>query len=285
MKPVAFSPPSSFRWRVLRLTCWKAPVTGKKMTYREHLPGRDLRKDVRCFWTSRHAGLGWTHQVVPDGCMDVVVDVGRARAWLVGAMSVAQPFTLEADAEFVGVRFHPGGAAPFLGRLAASDLIDQRVDLGELWNRDAVERLCSDVAGHGRETDWVAGLEDALSKRRRLSSAMARTVPPWFRKAAALLEGTAGHQRITPLGSRFGVSRQHLTRVFREQTGLGPKQFARIFQLRRSLAEARRRQAAGREILWCDLALEYGYCDQSHLIGACRELNGLSPVQYLSTLV
>jgi AraC-like DNA-binding protein len=68
-----------------------------------------------------------------------------------------------------------------------------------------------------------------------------------------------------------------LTRVFREEVGLTPKQHVRVQRFRSVL----RRIRTGQHTYWARLAAECGYYDQAHLINEFQALAGVNPGTYL----
>jgi transcriptional regulator GlxA family with amidase domain len=77
-----------------------------------------------------------------------------------------------------------------------------------------------------------------------------------------------------------GVSERQLERLFRERTGLGPKEMARVARLRSVLAHLASKGCAD----WADLANAFGYADQAHLIHEFQALTGKSPARYLGEM-
>jgi AraC-like DNA-binding protein len=75
------------------------------------------------------------------------------------------------------------------------------------------------------------------------------------------------------LADAAGVSRQHLTRVFRQVIGLSPKRYCRLARFQAGLIYA----GAGPGVKWAEVATELGYADQSHMITEFRELSSLTP--------
>ncbi|MGC4053070.1 MAG: helix-turn-helix domain-containing protein [Paludibaculum sp.] len=69
-----------------------------------------------------------------------------------------------------------------------------------------------------------------------------------------------------------------MRRVFLEQTGVSPKLFCRVVRFRSLI----NRLAQDEDANWADLALDYGYYDQSHLVNEFRELSGLTPTSYVA---
>ena len=118
---------------------------------REYPASAALAPWVVCYWTraafdrrgrlSPH-GEPLIQRVLPDGCADVIFDL-QAAAFAVGTMTTTLVLREHAAPELLGVRFRPGRAYPFF-RMPLAEMTDQRVDLLELWGRDAVaiaERL------------------------------------------------------------------------------------------------------------------------------------------------
>ena len=76
------------------------------------------------------------------------------------------------------------------------------------------------------------------------------------------------------------MSRQHLAQQFRQHVGISPKLFARICRFRAVHGALRHLPA---QADWTQLALQYGYFDQSHLIRDCQSMLGMSPEVLVST--
>ncbi|RKH89095.1 AraC family transcriptional regulator, partial [Corallococcus praedator] len=110
------------------------------MRYVEVLPCAALAPYVRCYWAMEASGpLPGPHRVMPDGCLDILVDLADGvRPKVVGAMRTAAVVPLTFPTSIVAVRFRPGGAQPFL-RLPLQELTDAQVALGDLWPRVARE--------------------------------------------------------------------------------------------------------------------------------------------------
>jgi AraC-like DNA-binding protein len=236
--------------------------------YCEHAFSRELAGHVRAVWSSHeHAG---THLVLPDGCIDLLYESTSGRLFVVGTMTRALHFAARRPDSFVGVRFAPGGAVPFLGDRA--DTLTDRMEDADLvlgsWATSLRERLAglTDARAIGAAMSAVLCTRRAAPVERRVAHAAAC----WRRDPSLPVEAVA---------SDLGVSRQHLRRLFVEHTGTSPKAFARMARLERAAA-----LLASAESL-AGIAAEAGYADQAHL---CRELKaivGLTPSAYRSGLV
>lgn len=79
--------------------------------------------------------------------------------------------------------------------------------------------------------------------------------------------------RVDSLARAAGVSRQHLSREFRERIGIGPKLYGRLARFQAVLAYSGSRA----RIDWASVALDMGFADQSHMIAEVRQFGGMTP--------
>lgn len=246
------------------------------MSYREHLPSRDLAPWIECFWTRDGAGpaAGASHRVLPDGCADVLFDLKAARApgaLVVGPMTTALLVPSREDERYLGVRFRPGGAGAFL-RVPLSTLVDRRLELRALW-RDAAE-VCDRMVEANEGGRALEALERELRARLVRGPALA----PRVAGLVELVGGATESVSVATLAERAGITRQHLTRLFQREVGYGPKKLSRILRLRRAV---RLLEDRGRDPLSI-VALDAGYYDQSHMNADFRELAGGPPLSLVA---
>ncbi|HKW11355.1 MAG TPA: helix-turn-helix domain-containing protein [Gemmatimonadaceae bacterium] len=245
--------------------------------YTEYAPPPSLREYVECFWT-RGAGSpnAAAEHIIPDGCVDLVLGYHRGSespnaSLAVGTMT--RPLVIGGDdrLSYVGVRFWPGRALPFLGVPAAA-LTDLRVQIADLW----ADRGLSLEHLDGHEPAAVRGAFEALLHHRlERARPLDRTVDAAVR--AILRAG--GNLSIASLAPALGVTRQHLARSFALHVGVAPKMFARVARVRHALAKAR----VAATVDWAALALDAGFYDQAHLSGEVRELTGRTPSEWLAS--
>jgi AraC-like DNA-binding protein len=84
--------------------------------------------------------------------------------------------------------------------------------------------------------------------------------------------------RVRALAARLAVSERHLCRDFTAMFGMGPKQFARIARIERTLSA----RAAG--ATWTDIAYATGFTDQAHMINDFTAIVGVSPAELVRQL-
>jgi AraC-like DNA-binding protein len=235
------------------------------MGYRELPPHPALRPYVDRFWVSEVGADAAPRLILPDGCIDVLVDLDRgAEPVAVGTMTRAVVFAPRAPVRTVAVRFRPGAAAAFLG-VAADELTDRvasGAELGLGWLRSGRPGGSAGLAGAAR------ALEQLVLDRARA----VRAPDPIVAHAVSALFG-ARPPSIEQLSRELGWSRQHLRRRFRQEVGIGPKQLARVARLQRTVDWLQRRPALG----LAESALALGFFDQAHMARDVGELAGVTP--------
>ena len=172
---------------------------------------------------------------------------------------------ITSQATFVGIRFRPGAAPGFLG-VAASELVDRSVRLGELWGRSADE-LAGQLAGQDPAA-VAARLELGLLRRQASARAPDRLVEQMVHELGRL------EPRAEPVGAlvaALGVSERTLRRRCTLALGYGPKTLDRILRFRRALRLLRRGYPLA------EVACRAGYADQAHLTNECRRLASATP--------
>lgn len=92
--------------------------------------------------------------------------------------------------------------------------------------------------------------------------------------------GGAGSVNIPALADRAGFSLRQFERRFLPQMGMPPKLFARIARFEAAL-ETKARFAAR---TWTEVAHDFGYFDQMHMVHDFEELTGETPTELLTQL-
>jgi AraC-like DNA-binding protein len=92
-------------------------------------------------------------------------------------------------------------------------------------------------------------------------------------RALELVRHTGGSVSVDCIAQWTGSSPRQLRRTVGRDAGISLKRYARITRLLRAVTAA---DAAMRPA-WARIAVECGFCDQSHLVRECRALVGLRP--------
>jgi AraC-like DNA-binding protein len=158
--------------------------------------------------------------------------------------------------------------ARLLFGLPMSELSGQTVSVRDLLparHRDLGQQLQD-------ATDWderfdlldgalADGMGEAFDRTRIVSWAVRR------------IEQTGGRLDMRALARELGYSRKHVITLFRDQVGIPPKLLARLVRFDRLVQHLRR----GGPGTWAELAVEFGYYDQAHLVRDVRQFTGVTP--------
>jgi hypothetical protein len=122
-------------------------MTESPISYREVEPPPPLAPFVRCIWRLKGVSDGAAEPIIPDGCAEIVVNVGdpfvrhtsanelhvQSQRLIAGQLSRA--ITLEATGriDVWGIRLHPWCASTFTD-VPAIELRDCDVALSECWS-------------------------------------------------------------------------------------------------------------------------------------------------------
>ena len=261
-----------------------------------YVPGPPLSEFVALFWYFRgdevpnaderseckpdRAQPSIKESVLPTGAVDLIIrlDSGRTSdSGMQGPRTRSVIITTTSRHELIGVHFKLGGAFPFL-QFPVGELQNAGISLSDLWGERDAQRLLSMLhevpTGKGKFQvleQWLLQLAgDRLQKHPAVTFAM-----------RAFCSGPAGP--AGPYGSageiahKTGYSQRHFIDLFRNEVGLRPKQFHRLYRFRKVI-EAVQRQTV---VDWADIGLSAGYFDQAHLIHDFRQFSDLTPEQYL----
>jgi AraC-like DNA-binding protein len=113
---------------------------------------------------------------------------------------------------------------------------------------------------------------------RQCASRFSHCTPDLYRfvqNAVGTLYATQGHVRIDDLAAQCGLSLRHFERQFKALTGISPKLLARIIRFEGVIHSLLQGTPLD------DLAHDFGYTDQSHLVHDFKAFAGCTPQQFL----
>jgi AraC family transcriptional regulator len=100
-----------------------------------------------------------------------------------------------------------------------------------------------------------------------------RLAPPWLVRARDLFHAHYKRQlSLAAIAREIGVHPVHLTRTFRRFYGCSIGEYLRDLRLQHAC-----RELAASDRPFAEIAMEAGFCDQSHLCRALRHRTGLTP--------
>jgi AraC-like DNA-binding protein len=178
-----------------------------------------------------------------------------------------------AHASMIVVRFHPGGAFPFL-KLPMSELTGHVVPMTTL-----LGDLIADAREWILEADSLKGkllrTEEFFRNRYRDSQNGTSVV----RESVRQLSRPGIRPKVRELASSLGLSQKHLISLFNDHVGLSPKQFSRISRFQQAIAM----MGLSGEVDLQNVIHECGYYDQAHFNHEFKEMTTMTPSVYLSS--
>lgn len=257
--------------------------------YREYAPCDALREYIRAFFTftsqssdhptqrlvTREVRFGpndpFCGPLLADADGSIVFNFGTGyrveglwepgpsgpRGHVIGPMLVGRTAWPGERFDTFGAYFRPAQAGRFV---PVGELTERIVALADIWGWRELENALGEARGDSERLEILeAGLVARLAEK-----STATNLPA----LAAFVHRQRGQVTVQHLADAAGVSRQHLTRLFRDRTGVTPKMYCRLSRFRASLAHAG--GGAG-------TAADLGYFDQSHMIAEFKEFSGLTP--------
>ncbi len=238
------------------------------------MPHAALAPYVQCYWSIAPSARPFTNRVLPDGCLDILiaVDAAGCAAKVVGTMQRAEVHAMSGLETFIGVRFKPGGAFPFL-RLPLDEVTNGELALANLWGKQDAY-LAQQVYEAGSISERITRLEATLLRR----YALLPPVDTLISNALHLLRTHKGGVSVQEMVARLALSERQLERRFRQQTGLSPKLFARVTRFRAAVMALQRAPLLPLD----DQAQEMGFYDQAHFIHDFKAFSGVTPTNYMA---
>ena len=255
----------------------KAEVEIAPITFKMARPVGSLSRFVEVFWYWSDHPRPFIHErILPMGTVELVIRLESPRtseSGIAGPRSMPLIIERHETNQLLGVHFKPGGAFPFLG-FPFGELHNAWITLADLWGEKQARRLLCLL--HDAPTidlkfqllerwlTWVA--EQPLQHHAAVQFALGE------------FDKEPGLQSSAIVADKVNLSQRRFIDLFRNEVGMTPKLFCRV-QRFRDIVEAIQPKET---VDWVDLALSFGYTDQSHFIHDFREFSGLRPSEYLA---
>jgi len=255
-----------------------------RFTYCEWQP-ENLRGLLDLVWWAEGCAAFPRKRIFPNGRLELLVNLGpplrlvegageeeMRRGWLCGVQSgpvVVEMTGARGYSNVLALRLRPAGVYALLAH-PIHELSGFNLDLVDVVGRAGAE-LHERCAGARSVAERFQIAADWLFARVQAAPPM----DPAIAWTAARIESSAGRSPIAALREQTGLSKTRLATAFREQVGVTPKHYARLFRFRRALGLLHDSPAPLAEV-----AFEAGYYDQPHMAGEFRALSGLSAGEY-----
>ena len=243
-------------------------------SYTEYAPCPALRPYIACFWAMEGSGKGGAVRVIPDTCMDIIIEINHSRQTVKTRLcglqdySVFKPHRVTGDeVTSFAVRFYFWAARLFLD-------LDFRDLYNQVWDLELVQPGYTagfDIFLYYR----LAGERIAWMERFLLEKLKPDQYNPNLYNAIDYILKTKGNAAVKELCGHTCVGQRQMERLFQRDIGISMKRTASLVRYQNVWREI----VGQKEFRIQDAVYRYGYSDQSHLLNEFRRFHGIWPDQ------
>lgn len=230
--------------------------------YSEISPSPELISHIAYYWEfSSELSTPSRYQVVPDACVDLILNLNSKGPILISLSPTSlESFPIQPGDRWFGIRFLPSGIRRFF-KMDLGEIKAQTSPFLEIFPKESKEleeklRISNSFFNRIKTCDLY--FSELLKKN------FFETDP---RIQTSLQQMYSDFQKpVEKLG--FQISSRHLRRLFSENIGLSPKEFAKVLRFQIALRN------------WKEnghLDIGEGFYDQSHFIKDWKKFTGLTP--------
>jgi AraC-like DNA-binding protein len=217
-----------------------------------------------------------TRRIFPDGASDIVIAPGEGAI----AQGPANTYRLiPAGKPILGFRIRTGAALAVLG-VPVAELRPSPLSIRMLFGRQGAG-IEEQLSTESRPGILAAKLQRSLAGRLTDDTNLDNVV-----LAAVERLRNSPNVPVRRLAGEADLCERQLRRRFKRSVGIGIKQYSRIARFQNLLDGVRlhRRRCGAVSPGWAELAAEYNYADQAHLIREVRAFAGVTPTELLQNL-
>jgi len=237
--------------------------------YREH-PVQELEDYCMCIWEMRSKEIldrTIYNYILPDACIDIVVDFPSRTICFAGFSKETVPFELNREIDYMGVRMKPGAFYLLFG-VSAENAMDSPIDFSEIEPLDCLGEIFT-------LTDTDERLN--ILKKYLLGKSKGETGLGFLRLTEQLYQNPV-EQSVVAIADTFHCSKRQLYRIFKTNYGISPKVMLNVLRLHLCLT-----LVLEQNLCFADVANICGFYDQAHFIKEVKRYTGFSPLKLLDT--
>lgn len=240
----------------------------ERVDYQEH-HFTELDKACFCLWTMRsRATLAGevTNYILPDACIDLVIDFTKQTINFAGFSKATEPFPLTGEIDYLGARLKPSVFYALFG-VAAQKVVDRELPFSAVEQNFNLADIFRYTNNHDRSTCLKSYL---------LAKLQTHPTFPYFQVIDELYQAPTP-QTVTTLAQSLNCSNgRSLYRLFMTQFGVSPKTLLNILRLHFALTLILEQQKS-----LVDIANLCGFYDQAHFNKELKKYTNITPSQVL----
>ena len=243
------------------------------MSYWEIAPPAALSDIVRYFWiieSNEDPQTTSAYRLFAESSPGLVFFYRHNCGIVSGLTETHREFNMNGSFGMVGAYLYPY-AIPLLFRETSEKLSNATLEISEFLGSEG-ERLKDRVMNSSSNNERVVVIGDYLLERMNKVSEMENCLHAGVREIVRC----NGDVSLDGLVADLGFSARHFDRKFITAVGIPPKIFSRLIRFQSTLQLSKKMRIRN----LTELAMNAGYCDQSHFIRDFKEFSGLTPSSY-----
>ncbi len=257
------------------------------MLFQEALPATTLQPYIRSYYfCDSDLNIPQSHIFPSDGGVEVIfilknhlkLGFDAANLKSITGVNLIGPYNrslyVRNDIEntILGIRFHPGRVRNFFP-VFSDEIIENIVNLSDLWGEKG--RNLEEMVHSARSFHEITGILDQFFLKHLLyerNNFISET-------AVRLIKNSRGQLFVKDIADNLNISKRQLERLFIPSIGISPKRLCRIERFTSLL----RYISIYPEFAWAEIAAEWEFTDQAHLIKEFNFFTGMSPERSIKT--
>jgi len=236
--------------------------------YQEINPSILTQNAIESIWIYKGPKDKIKFNVLPDACVDLIIDLNQNRGFVSGLMTQHQEQSLGANAHIIGIRLKAEHAA-FLTGLPLGETNNQKIDFSQLdpsWDSTWMQKLYDFDA----MSDKVYYLEKYIFKK---AESFKHNLDNRILTLTNNIRKSKGKMSIIELAKSNLISTRHLERKFKKEMGVTLKAFSNI--IRFTHAKSQISKSPHTSLL--EIAYNAGYYDHAHMNKEINRIAGKNP--------
>lgn len=235
--------------------------------YQEITLPKGTKNGIEAFWTFQ-GNNKITFKVLPDSCVDLIVDLCNNRIFISGIMTQSENRNLDKDSNIIGMRIK-AEQFPFLSKMPICEITNKVVELSNI-NTSLQSNITDKVYRSTSLMDKINCLENLIliqqNKYKEIQDDLILRIADEVRKSK-------GNIKIKELSKSNFISLRQLERRFKKYMGITLKEFSNIIRFR----NAKKLIAVRKESSLLEIAFDTGYYDHAHMNNEFKRIAGETP--------
>lgn len=237
----------------------------KNISYEEHHV-QELEEYCMCIWEMKSKQIldkTIANNILPDACIDLVIDFARKAICFAGYSKETEPFALQEKIDYMGVRLKPG-AFYSIFQVNADSVMDNMIPFSKIETEYNLDNILS-----------VQSTEERIAiLKRYLLHKIADKPSQKFIEITNDIYANPKEQKVEEIAKKLGYQKRQLFRIFKTNYGVSPKVLLNILRLHFCLTLLQEQKM---ELV--EIAMQCGFYDQSHFMKEIKRYTGISPLK------